>query len=654
VRPRDLTYLRIVSDPRIHPDGVRVAFAVSRPNVEEDRYDRQIWVWDGQRAESYTQGPHDGSPRWSPDGRWLAFLRKEENDKAHPQVAVMSTTGGEANIVTDLPLGASDLVWSPDSTKLAVIGSVWRSDVADRDDDERGKRPKRITRLPYRGDGIGFIHDRRSHLFLVDVDGGPGDEVCLTAGDDFDEHGPVWHPDGSSVAFLSARHDEREVRPDEGVFSVDIHSHEVTQLVDPGSWNELAYAPDGTLHLVGVADPFAWPASVPVQRMTPDGFERLTEDHNCETTPPQSPGGPRFRDDGSFLVAVEDAGRVNVLEWTEETGVRDFITGDRCVTGVDPTPDGRAAVFTATSPDSPGELYWFEDGQERQLTDLNRGFIDTCGVHRTEHFRFEREGADIDAWVVLPESDEPAPLLLNIHGGPTSQYGFYFFDEFQVYAAAGYVVVGINPRGSSGRGTDWSRAVVGAWDKLDSVDMLDLLSAVDATIERFPDRIDPDRIGVMGGSYGGFAAARLTALTDRFRSSVVERGLLVWESFGGTSDIGPFFDRMFLVGLEPLTLETLQAASPLSYIDRVSTPTLVLHSDEDWRCPVEQAEQYFGALRRQGVEAEFVRFPGEGHELSRSGRPKHRVERFDVILEWHGRHMGMPWTIDSLQKTDDE
>jgi len=653
VRPRDLTYLRTVSDPRVHPDGIRVAFAVSRPNVEEDRYDRQIWVWDGERAETYTQGPHDDAPRWSPDGRFLAFLRKEEDDKAHPQVAVMATTGGEANIITDLPLGASDLAWSPDSSRLVVVGFVWRSDVADLEYDQRPKRPKRITRLPYRGDGIGYIHDRRSHLFVVDVDGAPGDEVCLTPGDDFDEHGAVWHPDGSSVAFLSARHDERETRPDEGVFAVDIASKEITGLVDPGSWTELAYAPDGTLHLVGVADPFEWPASVPVQRLTADGLESLTEDLNCETTPPQTPAGPRFRDDGSFLVAVEDAGRVNVVEWADGA-LRDVLTGDRCVTGVDPTPDGTAIAFTATSADNPGELYWLQNGQERALTDLNRGFVDACEVLATEHFRFDREGTDVDAWIVLPDSAEPAPLLLNVHGGPTSQYGFYFFDEFQVYAAAGYVVVGSNPRGSSGRGTDWARGVVGVWDKLDSVDMLDLVAAVDAAIERYPDRIDPGRLGIMGGSYGGFATARITAMTDRFASSVVERGLLVWESFGGTSDIGPFFDRMFLNGLEPVTFETLQAASPLTYVDRITTPTLVLHSDEDWRCPVEQAEQFFAALRRKGVEAEMVRFPGEGHELSRGGKPKHRVERFDVILEWHGRHLDMPWTTDSLQKTDDE
>lgn len=653
MRPRDLTYMRLVSDPRVHPDGTRIAFAVARPNVEEDRYDRQIWVWDGQQAESYTQGPHDGSPRWSPDGRYLAFLRKEEEDKAHPQVAVMSTSGGEANFVTDLPLGASDLAWSPDSTKLVVVGTVWRSDVAELDDDDRKNRAKRITRLPYRGDGIGYIHDRRAHLFLVDVDGAPGDEVCLTPGDDFDEHGPVWHPDGRSVAFLSARHPEREVRPDEGVFCVDVETRQATQLVGPGSWNELAYAPDGTLHLVGVDDPFEWPASVPVQRLTDDGLERLTGDLSCETTPGQTPPGPRFRDDGSFLIAAEDAGRVKVVEF-RDGALTDVVTGDRCVTGVDPMPNGSGFAFTATDPGSPGELFWWQDGEERRLTDLNRGFIATCGVRPTEHFRFEREGADIDAWVVFPESEEPAPLLLNIHGGPTSQYGFYFFDEFQVYAAAGYMVVGINPRGSSGRGTDWARGVVGAWDKLDSVDMLDLLAAVDATIERYPDRIDTNRLGVMGGSYGGFATARLTALTDRFRSAIVERGLLVWESFGGTSDIGPFFDRMFLKGLEPLTFDTLQAASPLTYTDRITTPTLVLHSDEDWRCPVEQAEQFFGALRRQGVDAEFVRFPGEGHELSRSGKPKHRVERFDVILEWHGRHLDRPWTVDSLEKTDDE
>jgi dipeptidyl aminopeptidase/acylaminoacyl peptidase len=253
-------------------------------------------------------------------------------------------------------------------------------------------------------------------------------------------------------------------------------------------------------------------------------------------------------------------------------------------------------------------------------------------------------------WAVTPDGFDDAapasvPVLLNIHGGPTAQYGWTFFDEFQVYAGAGYLVVATNPRGSSGRGEEWARAVVGAWDDPESVDMLDLRAVVDTTLERYP-QADPDRVGIMGGSYGGYATARIIATDDRFRSAIVERGLLNWPSFGGTSDIGPYFDRMFLgVHLDPDEPGGIHhLASPLRLVGGVTTPTLVLHSEHDWRCPIEQAEQYFVGLQRAGVPSAFVRFPSEGHELSRSGSPKHRVERFEVVLDWHARHLKGPGT----------
>jgi dipeptidyl aminopeptidase/acylaminoacyl peptidase len=253
---------------------------------------------------------------------------------------------------------------------------------------------------------------------------------------------------------------------------------------------------------------------------------------------------------------------------------------------------------------------------------------------------FDQDGEQIDAWVLLPnDAGDDVPLLLNIHGGPTAQYGFGFSDEFQVYAAAGYAVIGINPRGSSGRGRDWARAVVGVWTEPDTVDGNDFEAAVDMMLDRYP-QVSPGRLGVMGGSYGGFSTARLLARTDRFGSAIVERGLLNWLSFAGTSDIGPFFDRMFLQRTLPDDPAALWAASPIASAHQITTPTLIVHSDQDWRCPVEQAEQLFTLLRRCGVEAELLRFSGENHELSRSGSPKHRIERFEAILDWHARHLG--------------
>jgi dipeptidyl aminopeptidase/acylaminoacyl peptidase len=337
---------------------------------------------------------------------------------------------------------------------------------------------------------------------------------------------------------------------------------------------------------------------------------------------------------------VADRGRAHVYRFGDGRSPELVVGGDRQITGVSASPDGATVAFTATSSNDPGELWLAVDGEERACTTFNADLRADGALITAEHTTLVRDGAEIDAWVLLPaDAEAQIPLLLSIHGGPTDQYGFGFFDEFQIYAGAGYAVVGINPRGSSGRGREWARAVVGAWTSLDSVDTRDLEAAVDMVLDRYP-QVAQDRLGVMGGSYGGFATARILARTDRFASAIVERGLLNWVSFGGTSDIGTFFDRMFLQQTLPDGAQALWEASPMATAHQITTPTLIIHSERDWRCPVEQAEQLFVMLRRSGVEAELLRFPDENHELSRSGSPKHRVERFAAILDWHARHLG--------------
>jgi dipeptidyl aminopeptidase/acylaminoacyl peptidase len=356
--------------------------------------------------------------------------------------------------------------------------------------------------------------------------------------------------------------------------------------------------------------------------------------------PPTSPPGPQWVDGDACLTVVEDSGRIRVVRIDSDGSVTDLAGGDRLITGVSSRFDGTAFAFTATSPTDPGELWWWEDGAERRLTNLNGGFIADAGLIEPEHFVVDRDGVELDAWVLLPEGQDRVAALLNIHGGPATQYGFGFFDEFQVYAGGGYGVIACNPRGSSGRGRDFVRAPVGEWAEDRPVDLDDILTVVDAALDRYP-RLDADRLGIMGGSYGGFMTIRILAVEDRFRSAVPERGLYAFTSFLGTSDIGYRFPRMYLGDPEPGDIEELWAASPLSRAHRITTPSLLIHSEGDDRCPIEQAEQLFGLLIANGVEAEMLRFPGGSHELSRSGKPRHRRERFEAILEWHGRHLGV-------------
>jgi len=638
MRPDQLGDYRAPSDARLHPDGVRAAFVVTQMDLDEDRYVRRIWLWDGDEARPLTSGDMDTAPRWSPDGSRLAFLRKGSEEEDMAQVAILRLDGGEAAVITEFELGASEIAWSPDGSKIAVVASEWIEEWKDLDTKERGRVPRRLTRLGYRFEGRGWIHDKRSHIWLVDVDG-KQDPVCLTPGD-FNDAQIVWSPHGETIAFVSERHEQRGVDPGSQIWSITAGGGDPVALTGVGTWGSPSYDRSGSLHALGTEDRWAYPGIAPLQRMeTPGSWLQVTTIDRALVTfaPALSPGGPQWLDDGSALSTLEDSGRVRIVRITSDGEVEDLIGGDRLVTGISPRPDGSAAVFTATSATDPGEVWWWEDGEERRLTTLNDEFRETTTLAEPQRFLIDHDGVEVEGWVYLPEGDAKVPLLFNIHGGPATQYGYGFFDEFQVYAGAGYGVVAINPRGASGYGNDFVRAVVGAWHEEMPPDLVDLLAAPDVAAGQFP-RLDLDRMGIMGGSYGGFATVRVTAEDQRYKSAVAERGLYAWTSFGGTSDIGTYFDGMYV--RRGATRDELWAASPLRHADRITTPTLVLHSETDWRCPIEQGEQLFALLQNNGVESEMLRFPGESHELTRGGKPKHRVERFEAVLEWHGRYLG--------------
>jgi len=606
-------------------------------DAEADRYRRTIWLWDGASAKPFTQGPGDSSPRWSPDGTRLAFLRKGPEKGDPTQVAIIAAGGGEARVVTSFDLSVEGIEWSPDGNRLVAVVATWIDEWVGLSDEERERKPRRIDRVPFRFDNKGWIHDRRRHLYLVDPDG--GEESRLLTQGDSEDTAPVWRPDGTTVAFLGNHHEGNGFEPGVTVEEVDVESGDRRVVVERGSWLHVTYRPDGVMHVVGQPDPWSHPTISSVWRVGDDGELTDLTGHLDRSTmvlsPAVSPSGPQWIGD-SFLTCLEDAGRVRVIRVDPDGSVDPVIWGDRAITGVSPNKDGSTFAFIATETTDPGELCLWSDGEERVLTDINGSFRRDAGLIAPEHFRASSDGVDIDTWVYLPEGDGPVPVLLNIHGGPAAQYGFGFFDEFQMYAGAGYAVVACNPRGSSGRGVEFVKAVTGdGWGVVDSADVT---AALEDALARF-DRLDADRIGIMGGSYGGFLSAWMIARDHRYKSAVVERGLLSWVSFAGTSDIGSTFGRYYLSLDLPAGVDRFWEASPIATADQVTTPTLIIQSEKDFRCPIEQAEQLFMILLRAGVEAEFVRFPGEGHELSRSGTPKHRSERFEFILDWHAHHL---------------
>jgi dipeptidyl aminopeptidase/acylaminoacyl peptidase len=645
--PEDLLRIRFVSDPQLHPDGRRIAFVVTTLSEARDEYLSTIWVVDvdGAVPRPFTRGPRrDTAPRWSPDGRQLAFVSERE-PKGKGQLYVMPADGGEPVRLTDLRPGVASPAWSPDGRWLAFVSRVggWQ-EPTDEEERERSKPPRIIDVLKYKSNGVGFIYDRPQKIFVVSLDGEPAQQLTVGV---FDDHHPSWAPDSRRVAFVSARHAARDEDLAADVFTVSVEGGEPRQLTrteGPVSWP--TFSPDGgTVAYVGHSDPRGVSRHHRVYTVPVDGGLPVcltaSLDRNCE--PLMGAVGPEWLGPtGTLVFQVEDEGNVVLYRTAASGGLPErLIGGTRQVTAFSASRDGALVAFTATDDTSPPELFVCRaDGTgERQLTDLNREWKAEVARSRPERFRFERAGFTIDGWVMAPfgrEAGRRYPVLLNIHGGPASQYGHRFFDEFQVYAGAGYAVVYLNPRGSRGYGEAFARAVVGDWG---GGDCQDIMAGLDEALRRF-DFLDASRLGVMGGSYGGFMTSWIVGHTDRFRAACSERAVNTMWSMYGTSDIGYWFQEAHALGRPPWEdLRWYLERSPLSHARDIHTPLLIMHSEDDLRCPMEQAEQLYVALKKLRRPVRLVRFPDEDHELSRSGRPRHRLARFRILLEWFGEHL---------------
>jgi dipeptidyl aminopeptidase/acylaminoacyl peptidase len=655
----DLYDFRFLADAQISPDGSRVAYVVRTIDREANAYRSAIWMvpFDGSATGArltYGTG-QDVLPRWSPDGRALAFASDRsapagDGKKRKPKnLFVLSFAGGEARQLTTFDDDCGDPVWSPDGTKIAF--TVKEPKAKDVEDDDI----RVYDRLRYKTDEGFLLDGRRRHVWIADVE--TGGVRKLTDGD-WDDLQPAWSPDGSMIAFVSNRTDDRERNTVADIHVAKVSGGEWRVTDGAGSYGNPRFSSDGAqIACYGVAKAVGSSAKNVhlflfrvgngktgqglVADLT-DGWDRTVGSTVMSDMRAQSQTlPPTWSADGKRIIFVgSDQGTANVYSAaTSGDDVRAETVGPHQVVSLSLASDAKTFACVLSNATLPGDVAAGELGRSlRCLTDINGELIGSRFIATPERIEFKgADGWTIEGWILKPRGFDPAkkwPMVLEVHGGPHGAYGHGFFHEFQMLAGRGYAVLFTNPRGSHAYGEKFSSACVGDWG---GKDYEDLMAGVDHALGL--GWVDPKRLYVTGGSYGGFMTNWIVGHTDRFRAAATQRSISNNISAFGVSDIGWHFWEYEMGNASPWRdPQKLVERSPLFHAPKVKTPLLILHAERDLRCPIEQAEQFFTALRLHGVETQFVRFPEDNHDLTRGGKPRNRVEHAKRIADWFDAH----------------
>jgi dipeptidyl aminopeptidase/acylaminoacyl peptidase len=647
VEAKDLLRIRDVADPQLSPEGAWVAYTVSTSDTVEDKRDADIWMssWDGKRSTRLTwTKQREHTPRWSPDGRYLAFLSSRDDPREVEQVWLLDRNGGEAERLTDLPGGVSAYAWSPDGTRLALIASDPDPNRPLPGQDTTKKRPQPIVvnRFRFKYDEVGYIGMEREHLYVFALAGRKAE--IITPGH-YDEQAPAWSPDGRSVAFLSRRRPEYDRTDNWDIYVVaatpGAEPRQLTTFagadMDPEWGNRPpSWSPDGKLiaYVQGGKPELLYYGGQKVAVVPVDGGPARVLTGSLD----RNVLSPTFSPDGGSVLFLLEDDRVYHLARVPAGGgeIARLVEGKRAIEDLSVGRDGRIALASSTT-EHPTEVFAVEKGELRKLTSQNAAWLKQVRLAPVEEISFKsRDGTVINGFMLKPSGYRAGtryPTILRIHGGPVWQYFHDFANlDWQVLAANGYVVLGVNPRGSSGRGEKFASAIFAAWGEKDGDDVL---AAVDHAVAR--GIADSARLGVGGWSYGGMLTNQVIARDRRFKAAISGAGQ-------GSALMGYGTDMYALeyeleLGKPWADFDAWKRVSqPFLRADRIVTPTLFVCGQEDWNVPLVNSEQMYQALKSLGRETELVIYPGESHGIN---RPSFVLDRMERYLAWYGRYLGV-------------
>jgi dipeptidyl aminopeptidase/acylaminoacyl peptidase len=661
ITAEDLYDFELISEPRLSPDGRQVVFTKRRVQHGTEKKFSNLWMVNAAGGEPYpfTYGDEkDAHARFSPDGTTLAFLSDRDDKEKPPQIYLIPLAGGEAHRLTGIPGEIRSMEWSPDGKHLLLTVRKFDPDELERLRDEQkaklGVVSRDYTRVFYKLDGYGYLAQEREHIWTVDV--ATGEATQLTDGPVYDETSPAYSPDGRWIVFTSNRSAEPDFTPDRvDLFVMPATGGEPRKLDTPlGPKGAVApsVSPDGrwvayTGHEGEAADwknddlwvvPFD--GSGPARNLTEAFDVHVSSWTMADLGEPEQMPPTWSRDSQTLFFQVTRHGRTQLMSIRLDGGELRPVIDEPGVVGSFSfdAEQGKLAYFYADMAD-PNQIYLREaGGVPRPLTHFNRELLSAVDLGQVREVWYKgADGNDLQGWILTPPGFDPQkryPAILEIHGGPLAQYGFFFMHEFYFLAAHDYVVFFTNPRGGRGYGWQHAKAIQGNWGDRDYAD---LMAWVDL-VEKEP-YVDAQHVGLCGGSYGGYMTLWMVGHTQRFQAAVAMRSVSNFISQWGSSDFNWSFENE-LDSKPPFeSLQTYWDHSPMKYIGNCKTPTLVMHSEGDMRCSIEQSEQVFVALKRLGVETEFVRFPDEFHGLSRDGRTDRRVARLGHLLRWFETHL---------------